>query len=262
VVLRPVGAPWTRRAKPVVRELMIMLVLYALWRMVADLTLLPLDGALRRGDDIWRFERTLHLPNELSLQRAAMHLTPLVQFANAYYIVAHVAPLGVFLVWLFFRHRDHYVPWRNVLVFVSLTCLVIQFLPVAPPRMYPQLGFVDTGALYGPRVYDDMGLVAGQVAAMPSMHVAWAVLIGVAVVLVSTSRWRWLALAHPFLTVFAVTVTADHWLLDGIVAGVLLAGGMALVVVLAKARGRPSRLAAVRKPVDDETDLETAPVGG
>ena len=58
---------------------------------------------------------------------------------------------------------------------------------------------------------------------MPSVHVAWAVLIGWAVVRVSTSKWRWVALAHPVLTIFVITATANHFWLDGIVAIAVLA---------------------------------------
>jgi hypothetical protein len=69
---------------------------------------------------------------------------------------------------------------------------------------------------------------------MPSVHVGWAVLIGVAVVLISPSPWRWIFLLHPVLTVLVVTATANHWWADGIVAA-------ALVVVVAAAQWLYSR---------------------
>ena len=84
-------------------------------------------------------------------------------------------------------------------------------------------------ALLGPRVYDDVGVsTAGQLSAMPSMHVAWATAIGLTIFLVARSRWRWIGPAHVAGTVFAVTVTGYHWLADGIVGG-------GVVVVLAVA---------------------------
>jgi hypothetical protein len=223
VVVRPTGRVG-HEAKAVLREVAIVTALYAVWRLSGEITVMGPEDARSRGLSIWHLERWLHLPNELTLQRWCLHSVSLVEFANLYYIVMHVAPLGVFLVWLFFRHRDRYAPWRNLLVFVSIACALIQLVPLAPPRMYPELGFVDTGAVYGPRVYEPGE--AGQLAAMPSLHVGWAVLIGIAVVTVSRSRWRWLVLAHPILTVFAVTVTAYHWLLDGVVAVVILLAGV------------------------------------
>ena len=58
---------------------------------------------------------------------------------------------------------------------------------------------------------------------MPSLHVGWALLVGIVVVMASTSRWRWIVLAHPVLTITVVVVTANHWWLDGVVAAMLLA---------------------------------------
>jgi low affinity Fe/Cu permease len=65
--------------------------------------------------------------------------------------------------------------------------------------------------------------MADQLSAMPSVHVAWAVLIALAVVGTSTSRRRWWVLAHPIATIVAVTVTANHFYLDGIVAVAIMA---------------------------------------
>ena len=69
----------------------------------------------------------------------------------------------------------------------------------------------------------NLGLAPDELSAMPSVHVAWAVLIGCAVAAISTSRWRWLALAHPVLTIFVVAATANHFWLDGVVAIAILA---------------------------------------
>jgi len=226
VGVRSKGRRWLDVALPVAREAAVVLTMYAVWRAFGEVTIMGTERALSRGRSVWRAERWLHLPNEVTLQRWTLPATWLVRFANGYYIVAHVAPLGIFLVWLFVRHRDRYAGWRNLLGFTSIVCLAIQLVPVAPPRFFPDLHFVDTGAVYGPGVYDNVGTyLPGQLSAMPSMHVAWAMLIGIATMRVGTSRWRWLGAAHAFLTVFAVTVTAYHWLLDGIVAtGVLLVG--------------------------------------
>src|ERR1700748_2978520 len=101
------------------------------------------------------------------------------------------------------------------MAWTTFFCLVIQLLPVAPPRMLP--GFVDTAMLYNQSVYAG-GLAADQLSAMPSVHVAWAVLVGWGVVHVSTSRWRWAAVVHPVLTILIVVATANHYWADGIVA--------------------------------------------
>ena len=75
--------------------------------------------------------------------------------------------------------------------------------------------------MYGQSVYSN-GFAVDQLSAMPSVHVAWAVVVGWYAVQVSTSRWRWIAVGHTAATVFCVVATANHWWLDGIVATVIV----------------------------------------
>jgi hypothetical protein len=124
-----------------------------------------------------------------------------------------------FLIWLFVRHRDRYRPVRQVMAWTTLGCLLIQLLPVAPPRMLP--GIVDTGMRYGQSVYSN-GLPIDQMAAMPSVHVAWAVLVGWYVWRIGPARWRAVGPAHAAITVFVVVATGNHWWLDGVVAVAVL----------------------------------------
>ena len=145
------------------------------------------------------------------------------QAANIYYAAAHVAAMGVFLLWSFLRHREAYPAWRNTLALVTGACLIIQLVPVAPPRLTEETGMIDTGLAYGQSVYGVLGRgIAGQLQAMPSIHVAWAALIGWAVWVVSPSKWRWIGPAHFAITFLVVAVTGNHFWLDGIVAIALL----------------------------------------
>jgi MFS superfamily sulfate permease-like transporter len=83
---------------------------------------------------------------------------------------------------------------------------------------------VDTAVQYGQSVYAwSGGFNADEFSAMPSVHVGWAVIVAIAVITVSRSRWRWLAAAYPVLTLLVVVVTANHFWLDGIAAGFLVA---------------------------------------
>jgi hypothetical protein len=214
---------WVEHALPFAREIALILVLYALWRIAGQLSVMHTAGAEQRGLQIWNLERDLHLPSELSFQQAVLPHPWLAQLANVYYAIVHVPALIAMLVWLFVRHRDRYPAVRNTLALATGACLLIQLVPVMPPRLFPQLGFVDTGHLYGQSVYTQLGRGASdQLSAMPSVHIAWAVLVGAVVLMASTSRWRWLVLLHPITTAVVVVVTANHWWLDGIVAIVLL----------------------------------------
>jgi hypothetical protein len=121
---------------------------------------------------------------------------------------------------------------------------------VAPPRLMPGLGFVDTAMRYKESVYSPGGIGdATQLAAMPSVHVAWAVFIAVAVIAVSSSRWRWLIIVHPAATIFAVVATANHWWLDGIVAAALLPVSVAVYALVGPALRKIVRASPAVVPV-------------
>ena len=211
------------RARPFVYEAALIILLYGLWQLVGELAGNGDYSAVGRGQWIWNLERTLHLPSEHTLQGWILPHPLLVQAANLYYDTMHFTVLIIFLVWMFTRHRESYGRWRTVLALLTASCLLIQFLPVAPPRMVPNTGMVDTAMVYGQSVY---GTIAGfqpdQLSAMPSVHVGWSVLVAVAVCSTTKSRWRYLAVLHAATTVFVVVVTGNHYWSDGIVACALL----------------------------------------
>jgi PAP2 superfamily len=223
VLWRPSG-PRPRMAAALSREASLVLVLYAVWTYAGTFSLSNLDGAQSRGKFLWDGEQSIGLPSEVSIQKLIVGHDLIGRVLNGYYAWMHVSTLIVFLVWLFVRHRDRYSSWRMSLVLLTAICLAIQLVPVAPPRFFPELGFVDTGRVLGASVYPQLGSPGpGQLAAMPSVHVAWAALIGWAVFSVSSSRWRGLGLVHAALTALVVVATANHWWLDGIVAVAILA---------------------------------------
>ena len=235
---------WLAASAAFAREFAIVLVLYAMWRIVGTVSVLKVNGAIQAGERIWDLERALHLPNERGLQHLFLKSDELIQACNVYYASVHIPSMLVFLPWLWFRHRADYPPVRNVIALSTLWCLALQLIPVAPPRLVPSLHVLDTPMLYGQTVYPSFGKSGpAQLSAMPSVHVAWAVIIGVVVVLVSTSRWRWLALAHTVVTSIVVVVTGNHYWLDGVVA----VGVVALAVVFERwARGVITRRLAAR----------------
>ncbi|MEO7261545.1 MAG: phosphatase PAP2 family protein [Jatrophihabitantaceae bacterium] len=227
---RRFGEPrFIERAAPYLREAGVVAALYTLWQLACSVSVLTSAGAFSRARWIVRIEQSSGVPSERGVQRLITGHSVLSQSANWYYAAMHFASLGALLLWLFARHRQRYPEVRNVLVLLTASSLLIQLLPVAPPRLLPELGFVDTAARYGQSVYNLSGVSVDQLAAMPSVHVGWALLIAWAVLRVSASRHRWWMLAHPVLTVFVVAATANHFWLDGIVAAVLLALSIAVL---------------------------------
>lgn len=243
VLWRPTGHRRTA-ALAFAREVALVLGLYALWNFAGRLSLMRIDGAIERGRSIARFQDALGMPSEVGVQGLFIGHDVAIRALNVYYAWLHVPTMVVFLVWLFVRHRDRYPAWRTSLALLTAACFVIQLVPVAPPRMFGDLGFVDTGYVFGQSVYGPPGHPGpAELSAMPSLHVGWAVLIGWAVVAVSANPWRLCALAHPLLTVLVVTATANHWWLDGVVAACILvairAGAPAARRLGGAVRGQP-----------------------
>jgi hypothetical protein len=211
-----------QRAAPFAREGGIVFALYAVWQFVGGISIMNSSRGVRRGEWLWRHERSWHFPSEAALQRQILPHPLIVQLCNLYYVSMHFGFLIALLIWLFAFHRGDYPRIRTTIALVTAACLAIQFVPVAPPRLI-HVGMVDTAVKYGQSVYAVGGLGNDQYSAMPSVHVAWAVIVGFAVITVSRSNWRWLILLHTAFTVYVVIVTANHYWSDGIVAVALIA---------------------------------------
>src|SRR6516164_967452 len=208
--------------------------LYGLWQFAGSFTVMSAAGAVPRANWLWHAERVLLLPSETALQRPFLSHPVLVQAFNLYYDILHFPVLGACLIWLYAWHRQSYPRIRTTVALFTGVSLLIQLIPVAPPRLLPGTGMVDTALRYGQSVYSwNGGFNADEFSAMPSVHVGWALIVAIAVITVSRSRWRWLAAAYPVLTLLAVVVTANHFWLDGIAAALLVV----LVLVVQRATG-------------------------
>ncbi len=228
VVLAQAPAGRWRTVGIAAREAAIVFALLGLWRYVGHYVRLRVTGGMENGQGIWDFERAVHLPSEVWVQSWVLPHPDVVRFLNLYYMSLHLTSMAIFLGWMFWRHRQHYARARTLVAVTTLLCMLIQFIPVAPPRMFPELGFVDTAIEYGQSVYGFGGSSVGsQLAAMPSVHVAWALILAWFAWRVMSGPIRYLIWFHAAMTVFVVTATANHWWMDGIVA----AGLMALVIL-------------------------------
>lgn len=242
-------------------EAALVFALFALWQLVRMFTVTSTVGAQAHGQAVWALERAWHLPNEAAAQQLILPHGWLVRAANLYYATLHFPVTNAFLLWLFIRHRDRYSPVRWVLVLVTSASLLVQLVPVAPPRLLPGLGLVDTGLRYHQSVYPAGGLgLADQLSAMPSVHVAWAVLVAAGAIWASRRRWRWLVILYPLATTFVVTITGNHYWLDGAAGVALLALAVAAVAGAYAAAGR-YQSARVRIPAV-AVDADQAPWPG
>ena len=185
--------------------------------------------ARAHADDVWSLERTLRLPSEARLQEWFLGSDTAVRIINAIYQYVHFPVMFCTLAVLYVRRRDVYRWFRNVLILTTGLALVGHIAyPLSPPRLEPGLGMVDTGTEFGQSTYGGRPGTGftNQLAAMPSMHVAWAALVAIAVILCLRTRWRWLAPLYSVAILVVVVVTGNHYWLDGIVGLALLAVSM------------------------------------
>ncbi|WP_280251346.1 phosphatase PAP2 family protein [Nocardia abscessus] len=230
-VVERVRAAVRGRGGEALGQLLLITVLYLGYRAGRLVTADHTGRAMVNAHGLLGLEERLGLPDEQQVQALFLHRDFLAVPANFYYAAAHFTVAVGVLLWLWTFRPEHYRWTRNLMAALTGAALLVHMLvPLAPPRMLPDRGFVDLAALYGQSVYGEAesGGLSNQFAAMPSLHVGWALLLGVAVVAATGTPWRWLALAHPALTTLVVVGTANHYWLDAIVAVVLLAVAAAL----------------------------------
>jgi hypothetical protein len=205
-----------------------------LYDSITNLAPLRLHVALAHAQSILTLEQSLHIAPEKALDTWLAGHQTFGLILSDYYDNAHFGvTLGV-LAWLWWRRPDIYRPLRTALVLVNIIAFVFFWrYAVAPPRMLR--GFTDvvasTGAI-GSWHTGSLASHANELAAMPSLHMAWAAWCTIALWQISQRVWvRLAAVIYPFVTAFAVIATGNHFVLD-------LAGGLAaiaLAVVLARA---------------------------
>jgi hypothetical protein len=132
------------------------------------------------------------------------------------------------MVWLFFRLPHIYRGARTVLVATSLIALLGFYLyPTAPPRLLNSIGYIDTVARFhtwGSLADPNIAKESNQFAAMPSLHIGWALWAGIAIFVCARHLWvRILGLIYPVCTLAVIVGTANHFILDA-VGGALVVG--------------------------------------
>jgi hypothetical protein len=221
-------------AWPAVREVMLVGALFVAYKLARIAVTGHAARAMVNAWSVWGAERRIGLPSEVGVQHLLLHSRPLVYAANSYYAYVHFTVTAVALVWMYLRRPAHYQWFRRMLAFLTGAALVVHLLfPVAPPRMLGATGIIDTGKAYGPAVYGSPSTdtLTNQYAAMPSLHVGWALAVAVALIVTTRGRWRWAWLLYPLVTLTVVVVTGNHYWLDA-AAGIALLGAVLVFLPL------------------------------
>lgn len=198
--------------------------------------------AIAHGRQVIDFERSTHSLFEASVQAFFLPARWLIDVANQIYLNSQFSITIAFLIWLYlFRNESYYFVRNMFVVSMGLALIGYTLYPTAPPRMFPEHGFVDTITDFS-NVNHDSALAKifiNPYAAVPSMHCAFALMIGATGVRVSR-RWftRAFWAAWPLLVTWVVIVTGNHYWADAVL-GWMVAGTAALVAHRLLARARP-----------------------
>jgi len=209
------------------RQLIFLVACYAAYDVVRVLVSGREVVAMANAQAIINAEKALHLYVEPFIQAKASHLHALVIFMDWFYGNMHLPATILVLVWIYLYRNDTFRFFRNVFLTMNVLAMTIfAMLPVAPPRMVPTSGVVDTLYLYSTSNYHSgiLSLVTDQYAALPSLHIGYALFLSLAIYLLTTNRLaRALAVAYPFVVLLAIVITGNHYLLDAVAGVIVLA---------------------------------------
>jgi hypothetical protein len=237
---------WTNRALPRIVDAVLQLGLwigaYYAYRLVRGL----MDGqtalAFAHARGIVEFERGTGLFFEPGLQHWVMNHAPwVIDGASSLWVSAHQLGTAAFILWLYFARREAFPFVRNMfLVAMGLALLGYLLYPTAPPRLLPEWGFTDSVSNFvGSGAASAADVLYNPYAAIPSMHVAFALMVGIPGARLTRRRFlRPLWYAYPVLVVLVVLVTANHFWVD-VVLGAAVAAASFAAAHGALARARP-----------------------
>jgi hypothetical protein len=209
----------------VLRQIVLFCGAYWLYRLVRGLVDGRAAEAFDNARQVIRLERDLGLFIEPSVNAWASAHTVINDFVAWMYMNSHFAVTTFALAWLYLRRNERFYFVRNMfMVAMGLALVGYMVVPTAPPRMLPEWGFSDSVAAFTGVDHDtgSAGVLFNPFAAIPSMHVAFSLMLGVTMAQVTRRRWaRALWYAYSPLVTFVVIATANHWWFDGFLGAVV-----------------------------------------
>lgn len=226
------------------RQVSLFAAAYVAYRLVRGLVEGNANEAFAHANDLISLEQTLHLFVEPSIQAWASGSHVLMVAASWLYVNAQTSITLAALIYLYVRHNGSFYFVRNMFAIAMLIALIgYAVFPTAPPRFLPEWGFIDSVSdLTGMHVSHasaSMTALFNPYAAVPSMHVAGALMIGWPLASLSRTRvagilWR----LYPLLIAFVIVATANHFILDALLGA--LTAGVSAVGARRLARFRPA----------------------
>jgi hypothetical protein len=236
---------WVRRALPngwsdLLRQIVLFIGAYWLYRLARGIVYDETVVAFTHAHQIVHLERSLHVMVEPSIQQWSIAHN-LDGLASWMYLNSHFLVTTFTLAYIYLFRNDHFYFVRNMfMVAMGLALVGYVLYPTAPPRMLPELGFTDSVTNFtGVTDNASVNALFNPYAAVPSMHVCFALMLSVP--MVRMARHAWVKVAWVFygpLLTFVVIATANHWAFDAF-AGACVAAVSAIAAQLCFARARP-----------------------
>src|SRR3954464_8804459 len=173
-------------------------------------------AAFEHARDIVSLERSLHVFVEPDLQSWAIGAGWVDDLGSWMYLNSHFVVTTCTLAFIYLFRNEHFYFIRNMFMVAMALALVGYIIyPTAPPRMLPEFGFVDSVADFTGVSPDSANVLFNPYAAVPSMHVGFALMLGVPMVRMARHRWaKALWAIYPALVTMVVIVTGNHWIFD------------------------------------------------
>jgi hypothetical protein len=205
-------------------ELLVVFLLLEVYDYIKSLESVRMGPALRHGQDVLSLEQTLHIDVEGAANQWLAHHHSTSTLLVWWYQYSHISGTMAVLACCYLWFPRMYRSARNSLLVTNVVGLTVFVLyPVMPPRLLPGQGFIDSVAAAGFGSSHGGPVEPAQFAAMPSLHLSWALWVAVvAFAMLRDKPYRGWVFLYPVLTTVAVVATANHYVLD-VVAGVALA---------------------------------------
>lgn len=218
-------------------EFGILIILNLVYEHLRNLVPFRQAEAQNRAQQVWQFTQQMHWDVELGFNQFVASHAVIAHAFNAYYTYLHLPVTAATLLWIFRVHKRAYRATRSVLVITTVLGLAGFYLfPMAPPRLLHGGSFIDTLVEFGTWGSWSSPTVASQTnqyAAMPSLHCAWALWVGMCLFFLARRRWlRIIGVLYPICTFTVVVGTANHFILDGVAGAAILAVAFATQRIL------------------------------
>jgi hypothetical protein len=224
------------------RQILLFCGAYWLYRLVRGLTDGQVAQAFEHARELIRIEQGLGLFVEPAVHTWARGSSLIIDGASWMYVNSHFAITTVTLAFIYLRRNPSFYFIRNMfMVAMGIALVLYAAYPTAPPRYMPEYGFSDSVAQFTGLTSEGSSADAlyNPFAAVPSMHVAFALMLGVPMARMARRAWvKTLWLLYPGLVTFVVVATANHWWFDAFTGA--LTAGIAALAAMAFARARPA----------------------